>query len=432
MSDTTPTPPISSDITLSSEQLAVATEVETTNDHFFITGKAGTGKSVLLQYIKETTQKNCIVAAPTGVAALNVGAQTIHSLFNIAPAHLHSEAPHLNARTAALLKKVEMVIIDEISMVRCDLMEAIDSLLRQARRSTLPFGGAQMVLFGDLFQLPPVLNDPSLRAYFQENNEGFYFFNARAWRGAELVVRELTHIYRQTDNYFIKILNSIRTGEMSEGLLDDLNQRVVTSMPREGVVILASTNATVNRTNSSYLDQLPTEVKTYLAKITGQLEENNFPTEAALQLKVGAQVMFLRNDKDKRWVNGSIGRVESLDSSSVQVSVGGTTYKVEPEKWEKIRYSVDDTNGKVTEETVSSFTQLPLRLAWSITIHKSQGQTYDAVAIDLGSGAFAHGQSYVALSRCRSLEGLYLKRAVTPRDVIVDPAIIDFMSRANL
>ncbi len=418
-------------LTLSDEQKAVASEIEATKDHFFVTGKAGTGKSVLLQYIKATTQKNFVVVAPTGVAALNVGAQTIHSLFKIPPSLVQENSLRLDARTAKLLSKIEMVIVDEISMVRCDLMDAIDSLLRQAHRNQLPFGGVQMVMFGDLYQLPPVLSDPSLRQYFQENNEGHYFFNAHAWNKTELVIRELTKIYRQTDEQFITILNAIRVGDVSEHVLEELNERVVTSMPRNGVIILASTNATVARTNTQRLGELSGEEVAYTAKVKGPLEPNSFPTDAELKLKTGSQVMFMKNDKEKRWVNGSIGTIEALEKKEVRVNVDGTVHTVGMETWDKIRYTYDETVDQLKDEVVSSFTQLPLRLAWSITIHKSQGQTYDAVAIDLGSGAFAHGQSYVALSRCRSLEGLYLKRAVTQRDIIVDPAIVDFMSKAN-
>lgn len=408
----------------------MATEIEETNAHFFVTGKAGTGKSVLLQHLKLMSKKQFVVVAPTGVSALNVGGQTIHSLFKIPPSFIQQGSLKVDAKTAPLLKKIEMVIIDEISMVRCDLMDAIDSLLRQARGSFLPFGGVQMVMFGDLYQLPPVVQDPELHRYFQENNEGFYFFNAHAWQGADLQIRELKKIFRQSDEDFIQMLNAIRVGDVSPSILKELNERTVRELPERGVVTLATTNNTVASINTRHLLGLKEDERTYTAVIVGNLEESSFPTDKFLKLKNGAQVMFLKNDPNRRWVNGSVGIVEEMDKDEVKVKVDGKTHAVARETWSKIRYLYNNETETVDSETVSSFTQFPLRLAWAITIHKSQGQTYDSVVIDLGSGAFSHGQSYVALSRCRSLEGLYLKRAIYQRDIIVDPAIVHFMSKA--
>lgn len=419
-----------SSLTLSEEQQALAQEIEETTAHFFVTGKAGTGKSVLLQHIKQTSKKQFVVVAPTGVAALNVGGQTIHSLFKIPPSFIQPDSLKIDAKTIPLLKKVEMVIVDEISMVRCDLMDAIDSLLRQARGNSEPFGGVQMVVFGDLYQLPPVITDPELKRYFQENNDGFYFFNAHAWQGADLQIRELKKIFRQSDEEFIHILNAIRVGDVSSSILQELNDRTVREIPQSGVVTLATTNSTVAAINTRHLSSLADTEHLYTAVITGTMEESSFPTEKQLRLKKQAQVMFLKNDKDKRWANGSIGVIEELGKDEIRVSIDGTTHTVTRETWNKIRYLYNTDTQAVESETVSSFTQFPLRLAWAITIHKSQGQTYGSVVIDLGSGAFSHGQSYVALSRCRSLEGLYLKRAIYQRDIIVDPAIVHFMSKA--
>lgn len=422
-----------SSITLSKEQQKIFEKIETSSEHFFITGKAGTGKSVLLQYFKQKSAKKVVVCAPTGVAALNVGGQTIHSLFRIPPAFIERNSLQpVGYKTALLLRNIDTVVIDEISMVRADLMDAIDHRLRQTRNSSLPFGGAQIVMFGDMYQLPPVVNDPELHKYFADNNGGFYFFNAYAWKDADFNVHELTNIFRQKDESFISVLNAIRNGTMTDEHLTTLNVRAGVGVPEEGVITLATTNQAVNEINDYHLGKLPDKTFEYRATIVGDLEQSAFPTEEILRLKKGAQVMLLKNDKEKRWVNGSIGQITSLSSDEIKVNIDGYTYSIPPETWSKIRYTYNPETKKIEEEVVSSFTQYPLRLAWAITIHKSQGHTYGSVAIDMGDGAFAHGQTYVAISRCKSLEGLYLKREIVREDIIVDPSIIDFMTRAEV
>lgn len=419
-----------SNITLSEEQQKIFEKIEASGEHFFITGKAGTGKSVLLQYFKQKTIKKVVVCAPTGVAALNVGGQTIHSLFRIPPSFIERESLQpVGYKTALLLRNIDTVVIDEISMVRADLMDAIDHRLRQARNNSLPFGGVQIVMFGDMYQLSPVVHDPELHKYFSENNGGFYFFHAHAWKNATFNIYELTNIFRQSDEEFISVLNAIRNGTMTTEHLTTLNVRAGVSIPEDGVITLATTNRAVNEINDYNLEKLPGKVFEYRATIVGDLEQTAFPTEEILRLKKGAQVMLLKNDKEKRWVNGSIGSIAALNDSEIKVNIDGFTYSVPQESWSKIRYTYNQDTKKVEEEVVSSFTQFPLRLAWAITIHKSQGHTYGSVAVDMGEGAFAHGQTYVALSRCKSLEGLFLKREVVREDIIVDPAVIDFMSR---
>ena len=420
-----------SNITLSAEQKKILGKLENTTSHYFITGKAGTGKSVLLQYFKQHTDKNVIVCAPTGVAALNVGGQTIHSLFRIPPSFIapNSLEP-INYKVAALLKHVDAVVIDEISMVRADLMDAIDQRLRQARNSSEPFGGVQIIMFGDLYQLPPVVNDPELHKYFADNNGGYYFFNAHVWKNAKFDPYELNNVFRQKDEAFISILNSVRKGDVQETHLQELNVRANLEFPEKDVLTLASTNQSVSTINSTHLEKTPGKVFEYRADITGILEESVFPTEEILKLKKGAQVMLLKNDKEKRWVNGTIGIIDSLSRDEIKVKIDGIIYPISRETWSKIRYTYNQINKKIEEEVVSSFTQYPLRLAWAITIHKSQGHTYGSVIVDLGDGAFAHGQAYVALSRCKSLEGLYLKREVVRKDIIVDNSIISFMRQA--
>lgn len=421
-----------SNIKLSPEQQKLFDKLETTSSNMFITGKAGTGKSVLLQYFKQNSSKRLVVVAPTGVAALNVGGQTIHSLFRIPPEFITKDKLRLTPKTALLLRNLDTVVIDEISMVRADLMDAIDYLLKQARNNNLPFGGVQMAMFGDLYQLPPVVHDPELHKYFADNHGGFYFFHAHAWRDIPLEIYELSTIFRQKDEAFKDILNSIRSGSFDEQLLSRLNARVTVEIPEEGIITLVTTNSLASEINNRKLGQLEGELKEYRASIFGQLEQSSFPTDEVLRLKKGAQVMLIKNDREKKWVNGTIGFIHSLSGSEVKVNIDGIVYSVPRETWSKIRYYYNQEKKKVEEEVISSFTQFPLKLAWALTVHKSQGQTYGSVAVDLGDGAFAHGQTYVALSRCKTLEGLYLKREVLREDVIVDPAVIGFMNKAQV
>lgn len=421
-----------STITLSDEQQKLYDRFKHSQSHMFITGKAGTGKSVLLQFIRAHSRKNFVVLAPTGVAALNVGGQTIHSFFLLPPTFIETKNLHPNSKTTKILKNLDTLIIDEVSMVRADVMDAIDYLLRKARGNNQSFGGVQMVMFGDLYQLPPVVNDPELRQYFESLNGGFYFFNSLAWNGTDLEIYELNQNFRQTDEKFKSILNAIRTGQIDDDIISFLNERSGISIPDSGVLTLATINSTVFDINHRRLESLSDTSFEFQASVDGKLEETAFPTEKNLKLKKGAQIMMLKNDSKKRWVNGSLGTIESISKNEIKVNIDGKIHTVAPETWNKIRYFFNADKRVVEEEIISSFTQYPLRLAWAITIHKSQGQTYNSVAIDLGWGSFAHGQTYVALSRCKSLNTLYLKRPITARDVIVDPVIVRFMQNANI
>lgn len=415
-----------SSITLSPDQKEILNLLQASKTPIFLTGKAGTGKSLLLQYFRQKSEKNIVVCAPTGVAALNIGGQTIHSLFKIPPELIKKNSLKVDAKTAKLLKYVDVVIIDEISMVRPDLMDGIDYILRKARNSTVPFGGVQLIMFGDLFQLPPVVQK-DLKDYFAQNYGGNFFFNADVWKNIKFEIRELTTVFRQKDEDFKAILNAVREGTITDKQLEVLNSRADVEIPPEGVIILTTINSSAKRINEIKLNLLEDKAHEHKAEITGLLDKTAFPTEETLCLKKGAQIMLLRNDKERRWVNGTLGYIDSLDGDEITVNIDGKIHSVPKETWSKIQYVLNEETNTLEEKVVSSFTQFPLKLAWAITIHKSQGQTYNSVAIDMGYGAFAHGQTYVGLSRCKTLEGIYLNRKISRKDIIVESKIIDFM-----
>lgn len=426
-------------IELSQEQKALFEIMENTGEHLFVTGRAGAGKSVLLRYFRENTTKRVVVAAPTGIAALNVKGQTIHSLFKLAPELYRAGSLTHDQRLYTLLKRIDTLVIDEISMVRADLLDAIDERFREAMKTDEPFGGKQVIMFGDVYQLPPVV-DKDLVEYFEHVHNGYFFFNALVWKQAEFKIFELTQVFRQKDPIFKDILNAVRDGSVIDSQIEELNGRYGVPIPEDGKTLtLAPTNNLVTNINQRRLDQLPGKTYEYKALITGQMKKGTFPTEEILQLKVGAQVVLLQNDKDKKWVNGTVATIASLEKYSrenktqdrVTVCVDGLEYTLEQVTWEEVKYEYDREEGKVKQEVVSSFTQYPIRLAWALTIHKSQGQTYESVALDLTTSTFAAGQMYVALSRCTSMEGLYLKMPVKAKDIIVDAKVQAFMSKVE-
>lgn len=409
--------------------------LEKTNKSLFITGRAGTGKSTLLQLFRRSTKKKVVVLAPTGIAALNVQGQTIHSFFKFPAKPLHrSEIKRL--RNRKLFKKIDVLIIDEISMVRADLLDNIDFFLRKNREQiAVPFGGVQVVFFGDLFQLPPVIATEQERMLFRMQYTSQYFFAAHVFEQFELEMVELRKIYRQDNRHFIRLLESVRLNYMDYDDLADLNERYLPNYEAEDYSItLSARNATVNRLNTRALSDLDTPSSTYLARIEGSFDPRLYPTELALNLKVGAQVMFIKNDPDRLFVNGTIGKVIELSSKGIKVVIeeGGHQQMLDvPQlEWEILRYEVDaEDETKINTKSIGTFTQYPLKLAWAITIHKSQGKTFEKVIIDLGKGAFEHGQTYVALSRCKTLEGIVLKQKLRPQDILVDEKIVDFYER---
>jgi energy-coupling factor transporter ATP-binding protein EcfA2 len=416
------------------EQFVEACElIENTNKSLFITGNAGTGKSTLLRHIKSTCKNKMVVLAPTGIAALNVEGQTIHSFFNLPHRIiLPKELSFANSVKLDTMKKLETLIIDEVSMVRADILDGIDYILKVVRKNGKPFGGVQLVLFGDLHQLPPVVNREE-EPVFASLYPAPYFFNAKAFQQCKIHTINLTKIYRQSDYIFIGILNRIRENKCTDSDLQILNARVDDpEIPGRQYVNLTTTNAIANKINMENLNRLKTPLHTYQARVIGNFDESSFPTYYMLALREGAQVMFVKNDSKangNRWVNGTIGVVEKLDRNDdgviVKVRVGKEVFDVDPVTWEKTEYRAQGDD--IEAHSVGSFTQIPLKLAWAITIHKSQGQTFSHVIINLGNGTFAHGQLYVALSRCTSLEGMILVRPVQQSDVIFDERIREFV-----
>lgn len=419
---------------LTDEQRAVVDAVEAGTGHVFVTGRAGTGKSTLLRHLVEHTDRQLAVCAPTGVAALHVGGQTIHSLFGLPIGVIADHPLRQTEELRRLLRTLEVLVIDEVSMVDADLLDAIDRSLRQARgRGAEPFGGVQVVLFGDPFQLAPVPGGPDERAYFADRYRSPWFFDARVWDQTDLAIHELAQIHRQRDPVFAHALTAVRHGTVTQEIADLINETGARPVPADAeAVVLATRNATVAAINARELAKLAGEVKVAEAEITGEFGSRAFPADEILELKVGARVMFLRNDTsgDARWVNGTVGTVTKI-ADTVFVEVDGEVHEVRPVTWEKFKYQYSPATKALGKEVVAEFRQFPLRPAWAVTIHKSQGQTYDRALIDLGAGAFAPGQTYVALSRLRTLEGLHLTRPLRPRDVIVDRDVVRFMSGAD-
>ena len=401
--------------------------------HLFVTGRAGTGKSTLLRCLRDMITQEAVVLAPTGLAAVNVGGQTIHSFFGFPPRLIRSDDIR-RSRNGGLMRRLKVIIIDEVSMVRSDLMWAIDQSLRMNRgRPREAFGGVRLLLFGDLHQLPPVVQGGEVAEHLESEHGGVFFFQIPALtEGAGMSLIELDHVFRQSDERLIEVLNRIRDGEVMEDDLAVLNARtspIRTLGEGDSFVILTPTNAAAQRINSAYLDALPGDVTPYEAGISGEFGETAHPTDATLLLKPGAKVILLRNDPDKRWVNGTVARVAKLEKKRVWIETGGDVHELEPVSWEARRYAYDQAAEKIVENVTGTFRQFPLRLAWALTIHKSQGLTLDRVYIDLGRGTFAHGQAYVALSRCRSLEGLALARPLRATDILFDPSAMGYRDR---
>jgi len=421
--------------------------VENTNRNVFLTGEAGTGKTTFLRRVLQQTEKNCVVVAPTGVASINAGGSTIHSMFglptrmflptlepvdpnnaqniNMIREHFHYPKPKLD-----IFKRLDLLIIDEISMVRCDLFDAIDESLRFSRRNNQAFGGVQVLLIGDLFQLPPVVRNHEKDSLFQYYKSEF-FFDSRAYDELNILQLKLDKVYRQTNSEFIGLLNSIRNAELDESDFMLLQERFQPEFEptEDGFVTLCSHNNVADEINQRKLKELRSEPTQYFAEIRGDFYESQYPMEESLTLKLGAQVMFIKNDisGEKKYYNGKIGIVSELtkDKIIVEDPEKGNFIEVERVDWQNLKYQYDEVTDSVSQEEVGSFKHFPLKLAWAITIHKSQGLTLDKVIIDAGR-SFAPGQVYVALSRATSLDGMYLKSGITGRNIFLDERIVEY------
>lgn len=417
-------------ITATAEFEIACRHIQDSDGHLFVTGRAGTGKSTLLRALRDILQDELVVVAPTGLAAVNVGGQTIHSFFGLPPRLIRPDDIR-RSRNGRLMRKLEYLVIDEVSMVRSDMMWAIDQSLRVNRgRAREAFGGVRLIMFGDLHQLPPVVQEHEVAEHLDSSFGGPFFFSIPALReGAGTWLLELTEVFRQSDERLIELLNNIRDGKVDESDLAVLNDRVHpirTLAEGDAYVILTPTNAAASRINLAYLAALPGATRTYDAGVTGDFSQGAQPTDMSLTLKAGAKVIMLRNDADRRWVNGSIARIARLTETEVFIEIDGKEYEVEPATWENRRYAFDQAEGKIVETVAGTFKQFPVRLAWAMTIHKSQGLTLDNVYLDLGRGTFAHGQAYVALSRCRTMAGLTLARPLKPSDILFDPAALEY------
>ncbi|MBN1856321.1 MAG: AAA family ATPase [Dehalococcoidia bacterium] len=396
----------------------------------FVTGNAGTGKSTLIHYLRTVTTRKHVVVAPTGVAALNVNGVTIHSFFRLAPKINEDEDIKL-VRDRRLYRKLELLIVDEISMVRCDVMDSMDKFLRKNRDDDSPFGGVQLLLVGDLFQLPPVVPRQEREVLRAKGYASPFFFSSFALQRTSLVPVELTSVYRQTDSHFVDILNSIRIGDDADSATAEVNQRCYQQDDLTCDLTLTCTNSRADAINRQELAQLTSQPYWFEGNIEGRfsLQDDRLPSPLDLRLKQGARVMFTKNDDQRRWVNGTLGEVKELGQSSIRVGLLGdedSVYDVLPVSWETFKYSYDVARDSIVAEPVGRYTQYPLMLAWAVTIHKSQGKSMDNVLVDLGNGAFASGQVYVALSRCRSIEGIRLVREIKASDVMCDPLVKRF------
>jgi ATP-dependent DNA helicase PIF1 len=424
--------------------------IERSNDNFFITGKAGTGKSTFLHFLSQNSRKNVVVAAYTGIAAINVGGTTLNSLFMLPFRPLLPRDEEItkfnkwNPRRA-IIANMDTLIIDEVSMVRADILEAVDHSLRiNGGDPFRPFGGKQVILIGDVFQLPPVVksDNPTEWQIFEEVYKTPYFFSAPSFKMTKFEFVEFTKIHRQSDEDFKEILNKIRIGNIDDDDLMPINKRVYPNYePRDKdfVLTLVTTNRLAGDINDRKLNEIKEPEFTYKAEIKGDFSKDKFPTDDTLRLKAGAQIIFIRNDttsektaKDnkRRWVNGTIAKIQSLTEEEIEVVFeDGSASKISRETWNNNVYKWNRMERKIVTETIGTFAQFPIKLSWAITIHKSQGLTFDKMVLNMGGGAFTHGQTYVALSRSRSLAGLALKKPITTRDIIIDDRVLDFYNK---
>lgn len=438
------------EISLDNAELQNALQIiQFTRRSLFLTGKAGTGKSTFLRYIDRHTKKKHIILAPTGIAAINAGGSTLHSFFKIpfhpllptdrqySPRNLRNTLKY-NGEKRKLLREVELIIIDEISMVRADIIDFVDKVLRvYSRNMREPFGGKQLLLVGDIYQLEPVVKEED-RQLLQPYYPSSFFFDAKVFHEMQLVSIELNKVYRQNDPTFINILDHIRTSQVSMADLQVLNRQVGAAIATDKsalAITLSTRRDTVDHINTHHLQQLPGTPTLFTGAIDGEFPMSSLPTSMELEVKVGAQVLFVRNDKEKRWVNGTLGTIIGIADDEDGIiyvrTEDGRELDVEREVWSNMRYTFNEEEQKIEEQEIGTFTQFPLRLAWAITVHKSQGLTFRNVKIDFTGGVFAGGQTYVALSRCTTLGGISLKEPIRKEDVFVKAEVQNFARSYN-
>ncbi|MDZ7742909.1 MAG: PIF1 family DEAD/DEAH box helicase [Bacteroidota bacterium] len=427
------------------KQLQLAFDfVQYTGNNIFLTGKAGTGKTTFLHNLKKQSPKRMVVVAPTGVAAINAGGVTIHSFFQVSfgpqvPGYEEQGAGAAYKRFSKekinIMKSLDLLVIDEISMVRADLLDAIDAVLRKYKNRRQPFGGVQLLMIGDLQQLAPVVKEDEWHI-LQQHYDTPFFFSSQALQQTSFTSIELKHVYRQSDQDFIELLNKIRDNNLDQQVVDVLNTRYIPGFKadEQGYITLTTHNAKARNINESRLQRLPGKTESFIAEVHGKFPDYNYPTDEKLVLKEGAQVMFVKNDPspDKEYYNGKIGKIKSFVDDCVLVECPGENFTIQvvPVEWQNVKYGLDPETKAITEEIEGSFTQVPLKLAWAITIHKSQGLTFEKAIID-AEAAFAHGQVYVALSRCKSLEGLVLSSKIGRVALSPTPALKNSPGKLN-
>ncbi|MGQ9619149.1 MAG: AAA family ATPase [Candidatus Aminicenantia bacterium] len=410
--------------------------MENSNKNVFVTGKAGTGKSTLLDYFRNHTRKKLVVLAPTGVSALNVKGQTIHSFFGFKPNVTLNSIKKIKGNQKNIYKELDTIVIDEASMVRADLLDCIDKFLSLNVKKKKPFGGVQMIFFGDLYQLPPVVTGKE-KEFFNTYYKSPYFFDSMVMKEIDMEFIELEKIYRQKDENFIAILNAIRNNSITEKELNILNQRYYPEFipkPKDFYIWLTSINNIAEKINREHLSRISSPLITYRGALSGDFNEDSLPTQIDLRIKEGAQVMLLNNDPLFRWVNGSIGKIVDIikqkdDAVFIVELITGEVVDVLPYRWELFNYYFDKDKNTIESEVVGSFTQYPMKLAWAVTIHKSQGKTFDKVVKDIGRGTFASGQVYVALSRRTRLDGIVLKRPLEKKHIFMDWRVVKFLTQ---
>lgn len=413
-------------------------DIESGNKLLLVLGRAGTGKSTLLRKLCDETKKKYVVVAPTGIAAVNVGGQTIHSFFKFKPGVIYEEAKKYGERsTNDMYKKLELLVIDEISMVRADLLDCVDIFLKKARRNDAPFGGVQVVMFGDLYQLEPIVSKDEKEMLFSRYDSAYFFsswvFNEMFLYPKQLIEYvELKHVFRQKDIEFINLLDKIRKKEVEEYDLYKINKQYQEVVPEtnDEYIYLTTRNDSADRINVTNLNIIPEDEHTFTGILEGNFPEKVVPTPIEVKLKVGARVMLLNNDVDKRWFNGTLGAVTKIEKEAVFIKLdNGPEYAVTQHVWSYYKYTYDKEKQKIRKDIIGSYTQFPIKLAWAITIHKSQGQTFDKAIIWLEGRTFARGQLYVALSRCRTLEGIILSREIQEWDIIEHEQVKVFMKK---